>query len=150
MDVSPVWLGVLIGVNLQTSFLTPPFGFALFYLRGVAPKEVTTGHIYRGIVPFVVLQIVVLGILWVFPRTATWLPEVVYGAPVAVVENGDPLENFLPLDEDPLAPSAADPLFPPPTDDPLAPPSELDSLIFGAPEDDPLLPADENVPASDQ
>jgi hypothetical protein len=115
----------------------------------VAPKEVTTGHIYRGIVPFVVLQIVALGILWVFPRTATWLPEVVYGAPVAVVENGDPLESLVPLGEDPLAPPATDPLFPQ-SGDPLQPPSDLDLLIPGAPEDDPLLPTDENVPTSDQ
>jgi len=77
-DISPIWLGVMCGVNLQTSFLTPPFGFALFYLRGVAPPQVTTGHIYRGIVPFVVLQLVGLGILWAVPSLATWLPEVVY------------------------------------------------------------------------
>ncbi|MFQ5970844.1 MAG: TRAP transporter large permease subunit [Alphaproteobacteria bacterium] len=148
MDVSPVWLGVLIGVNLQTSFLTPPFGFALFYLRGVAPREVTTGHIYRGIVPFVALQIVALGVLFVFPRTATWLPEVVYGTPAAVVESGDPLEGLIPLGEDPLAPPETDPLFPL-ADDPLAPPSDPGSLIPG-PAEDPLFPADENVPPSDQ
>lgn len=78
MGIDPVWLGVLIGVNLQTSFLTPPFGFALFYLRGVAPKSVTTGHIYRGIIPFVAIQIITLFILYAEPRLATWLPDLIY------------------------------------------------------------------------
>ncbi len=75
MDVNPIWFGVMVGVCLQTSFLTPPFGFALFYLRGVAPPEVTTGAIYRGIVPFVLLQIIAVGLLMVFPQIATWLPD---------------------------------------------------------------------------
>lgn len=79
MGLDPVWLAIMIGVNLQTSFLTPPFGFSLFYLRGVAPEAVTTGAIYRGAIPFVGLQIVVLVILWFFPEFATWLPEAVYG-----------------------------------------------------------------------
>lgn len=79
LGLDPVWLGVMIGINLQTSFLTPPFGFALFYLRGVAPKEVTTGHIYRGIIPFVVLQVVAIAVLWSVPTLATWLPAKVYG-----------------------------------------------------------------------
>ncbi|HHQ40669.1 MAG TPA: TRAP transporter large permease subunit, partial [Chromatiales bacterium] len=79
MGLDPVWLGVLIALNLQTSFLTPPFGFALFYLRGVAPPEVSTGDIYRGVVPFVVLQLVALGLLALWPGLATWLPAVVYG-----------------------------------------------------------------------
>ena len=69
----PVWLGVVIGVNLQTSFLTPPFGFALFYLRGVAPPEITTPHIYRGVVPFVGLQLIGLTLVIVYPELATWL-----------------------------------------------------------------------------
>jgi tripartite ATP-independent transporter DctM subunit len=69
----PVWLGVVIGVNLQTSFLTPPFGFALFYLRGVAPPEITTPHIYRGVVPFVALQLIGLTLLIAFPDLASWL-----------------------------------------------------------------------------
>ncbi|HEV8533176.1 MAG TPA: TRAP transporter large permease subunit [Methylomirabilota bacterium] len=69
----PVWLGVVIGVNLQTSFLTPPFGFALFYLRGVAPPEITTPHIYRGVVPFVCLQLIGLTLVIVYPSLATWL-----------------------------------------------------------------------------
>ena len=79
MDVDPVWLSIMLAVNLQTSYLTPPFGFSLFFLRGVAPPEVTTGHSYRGIVPFVGLQIAALGILWTFPQLATWLPGVIYG-----------------------------------------------------------------------
>lgn len=77
--MSPVWLGVMMAVNLQTSFLTPPFGLALFYLRGVAPPEVGTGDIYRGIVPFVALQVLALIVLWYAPGLATWLPEVIYG-----------------------------------------------------------------------
>ena len=72
--VDPIWLGVMIAMNLQTSFLTPPFGFALFYLRGVAPPEVATRDIYRGIAPFVVLQLVVLLVLALWPPLVTWLP----------------------------------------------------------------------------
>lgn len=79
LGADPVWLGVMIAVNLQTSFLTPPFGFALFYLRGVAPKEVPSAKIYRGAVPFVILQLLLLLILWHIPQAATWLPEKVYG-----------------------------------------------------------------------
>ena len=75
MGIDPVWLGVLIAVNLQTSFLTPPFGFALFYLRGVAPASVTTAAIYRGVIPFIAIQILVLLALIVWPPLATWLPE---------------------------------------------------------------------------
>jgi len=78
LDVDPVWLGVLVGVNLQTSFLTPPFGFSLFYLRGVAPASVTTGMIYRGVAPFVALQVVALAIMFIFPELATWLPRAIY------------------------------------------------------------------------
>ena len=78
LGVSPVWLGVMMAVNLQTSFLTPPFGFALFYLRGVAPPEVTTGAIYRGALPFILIQIVMLAVLALFPQLATWLPGVLY------------------------------------------------------------------------
>jgi TRAP-type mannitol/chloroaromatic compound transport system permease large subunit len=79
MGIDPVWLGVMMAVNLQTSFLTPPFGFALFYLRGVAPATVATGDIYRGVMPFIVLQVVALALLAAFPALATWLPNVVYG-----------------------------------------------------------------------
>ncbi len=79
MGLDPVWLGVMIAINLQTSFLTPPFGFALFYLRGVAPPEVSTGAIYRGVIPFIVIQLLALGILALWPVLVTWLPGVVYG-----------------------------------------------------------------------
>ncbi|MDW3221669.1 MAG: TRAP transporter large permease subunit [Paracoccaceae bacterium] len=73
----PKWVTIMIAVNLQTSFLTPPFGFALFYLRGVAPKEVTTGHIYRGIIPFVLIQVVGLALLWSFPGIVTIIPDLI-------------------------------------------------------------------------
>ncbi len=77
MGVDPVWLGIMIAINLQTSFLTPPFGFALFYLRGVAPKEVSTSAIYRGVVPFIVIQLGLLIALSVWPELVTWLPSLV-------------------------------------------------------------------------
>jgi len=73
----PKWVTIMIAVNLQTSFLTPPFGFALFYLRGVAPKEVTTGHIYRGVAPFVLIQVAGLGLLWMFPAIVTIVPDLI-------------------------------------------------------------------------
>ena len=79
MGLDPIWLGVMIAINLQTSFLTPPFGFALFYLRGVAPPEVRTAHIYRGAVPFIFIQLIALAVLALFPTLATWLPGVLYG-----------------------------------------------------------------------
>jgi tripartite ATP-independent transporter DctM subunit len=75
----PLWFCIILAVNLQTSFLTPPFGFSLFYLKAVTPPEVTTGHIYRGIVPFVVCQLVGLLIVILYPQLATWLPRVVFG-----------------------------------------------------------------------
>ena len=75
----PVWLGVVIGVNLQTSFLTPPFGFALFYLRGVAPPEIETSDIYRGVVPFVALQVIGLATVIAFPPLVFWLIRVFRG-----------------------------------------------------------------------
>ena len=78
LGVDPIWLGVAVGINLQTSFLTPPFGFSLFYLRGVAPGSVSTGMIYKGVVPFVILQLIGLGILFLMPALATWLPNVLY------------------------------------------------------------------------
>lgn len=79
MGVDPIWLGVMVAVNLQTSFLTPPFGFALFYLRGVAPDGITTRQIYEGAIPFVGLQLLVIGLLVAFPNLVTWLPAVIYG-----------------------------------------------------------------------
>jgi tripartite ATP-independent transporter DctM subunit len=78
MGLDPVWLGIMIAINLQTSFLTPPFGFALFYLRGVAPSSVTTEQIYRGVVPFVAIQVGALLLLALFPELVTWLPGKIY------------------------------------------------------------------------
>jgi TRAP-type mannitol/chloroaromatic compound transport system permease large subunit len=77
--MDPVWLGIMIAVNLQTSFLTPPFGLSLFYLRGVAPVTVRTGQIYRGVIPFVAIQLLTLVLLWHLPRLTTWLPAVLSG-----------------------------------------------------------------------
>ena len=74
MGLDPVWLGIMIAINLQTSFLTPPFGFALFYLRGVAADRVPTGAIYRGVIPFIMIQLLVIAALWRWPELATWLP----------------------------------------------------------------------------
>jgi len=79
LGLDPVWLGVMIAINLQTSFLTPPFGFSLFYLRGVAPPQVTTGQIYQGTIPFIGLQLLMMGALALWPQIATWLPDLVYG-----------------------------------------------------------------------
>lgn len=79
MDVDPVWLAVIVAINLQTSFLTPPFGFSLFYLRGVAPASISTWQIYRGVTPFVLLQLVAIALLLIFPQIATWLPHQLYG-----------------------------------------------------------------------
>jgi tripartite ATP-independent transporter DctM subunit len=75
MGIDPVWLGILIAINLQTSFLTPPFGFALFYLRGVAPKEIKTTQIYQGVIPFIVIQLIVMAMIAYWPMLATWLPS---------------------------------------------------------------------------
>ncbi|MCX7313409.1 MAG: TRAP transporter large permease subunit, partial [Alphaproteobacteria bacterium] len=76
-QVDMVWLATLICVNLQTSFLTPPFGWALFFLRGVAPPEVTTGDIYRGIIPFVGMQLLALVLCFMFPQLPLWLPKTI-------------------------------------------------------------------------
>jgi tripartite ATP-independent transporter DctM subunit len=78
MGIDPVWLGVMVAINLQTSFLTPPFGFSLFYLRGVAPPEIATSSIYKGVIPFIVIQLLMLGILTAWPDMATWLPDQIY------------------------------------------------------------------------
>ncbi len=78
MGLDPVWLGIMIAINLQTSFLTPPFGFALFYLRGVAPDSVQTGDIYRGVVPFIGIQVLLMLMLALWPALATWLSSVVF------------------------------------------------------------------------
>ena len=74
----PIWLGIILAINLQTSFLTPPFGFSLFYLRGAAPPEVTTGHIYQGVLPFIALQAIGVAVVWFLPSLATWLPGVMF------------------------------------------------------------------------
>jgi tripartite ATP-independent transporter DctM subunit len=79
MGVDPIWLGIMIAVNLQTSFLTPPFGFALFYLRGVAPESVRTSQIYKGVIPFIIMQILLLIGMAIWPELVTWLPAKVYG-----------------------------------------------------------------------
>jgi tripartite ATP-independent transporter DctM subunit len=79
MGVDPIWLGVMIAINLQTSFLTPPFGFSLFYLRGVTPDSIPTSAIYRGVLPFIVIQLLMLAFLAFWPGLATWLPERIYG-----------------------------------------------------------------------
>jgi TRAP-type mannitol/chloroaromatic compound transport system permease large subunit len=78
MGHDPIWLGILLAVNLQTSFLTPPFGFSLFYLRGVAPVQVTTEQIYAGVVPFIGLQLLGILIIWLVPGVSTWLPELLF------------------------------------------------------------------------
>lgn len=80
MGIDPVWLGIMFAINLQTSFLTPPFGFALFYLRGVAPKEIPTSTIYRGVMPFIAIQIFTMALLVFWPKLATWLPNLIYGS----------------------------------------------------------------------
>lgn len=90
-DIDPVWLGVMIGVNLQTSFLTPPFGFALFYLRGIAPPQIRTIDIYRGVLPFVGIQILALAILASLPALATWLPGQIFGATRVAAPAGETL-----------------------------------------------------------
>lgn len=78
MGHDPVWLSVLIAINLQTSFLTPPFGFSLFYLRGAAPKEISTGQIYAGVTPFILIQIIAVALIWFLPEIATYLPSVMF------------------------------------------------------------------------
>ncbi|MFT5236034.1 MAG: tripartite ATP-independent transporter DctM subunit [Shewanella sp.] len=79
MGLDPIWLGIMIAVNLQTSFLTPPFGFALFYLRGVSKELVTSGQIYKGVIPFVIIQLLLMLLLSIWPELITWLPSKIYG-----------------------------------------------------------------------
>jgi tripartite ATP-independent transporter DctM subunit len=78
MDIDPVWLGIMIAINLQTSFLTPPFGFALFYLRGVAPPSIRTMHIYKGVIPFIIIQLAAMAMIAYWPQLATWLPTKIF------------------------------------------------------------------------
>jgi tripartite ATP-independent transporter DctM subunit len=130
MGIEPVWLGVMIGVNLQTAFLTPPVGFALFYMRAVAPESISTGAIYKGIIPFVALQVAAIGVLWIAPGLATWLPKVVF--PDAVPVSG------------PSQPGSVvdDILKAPPGTTPAPSGSPLDQIL-GQP------PADNKPPAND-
>ena len=79
LGFDPVWIGILIAMVLQTSFLTPPFGFSLFYLRGVAPKNILTSEIYNGVYPFIGIQILVIIIIYLFPGMTTYLPEILFG-----------------------------------------------------------------------
>ena len=78
MGVDPIWLGIMIAINLQTAFLTPPFGFALFYLKGVAPPELKTSDLYKGVIPFIIIQLSVLAMIAIWPGLVTWLPSLVY------------------------------------------------------------------------
>ncbi len=94
MGVDPILLGVMIGLVLQTSFLTPPFGFSLFYLRGVAPPSITTQMIYRGIIPFVIIQLVVLGLTWAYPKIATGLPNYLFRNAPAETRGAPPPPAF--------------------------------------------------------
>lgn len=137
MGVDAVWLGVMIGMNLQTAFLTPPVGFALFYMRGVAPPSITTMHIYRGVIPFVVLQIVGIAVLWVFPSLATWLPRTLFAQPAAAAGQapGSVLDDLLknPTGAPPPKPSTS------PLDDILAKPPAAKPAGGGDPVLDRLL-----------
>jgi tripartite ATP-independent transporter DctM subunit len=94
MDIDPIWLGIMIGMVLQTSFLTPPVGFSLFYLRGVAPASIRTGDIYRGVIPFVTLQVAGMAVLWMLPQSVTWLPDAIFGEPSAIAGERTP-ENSI-------------------------------------------------------
>ena len=78
MGADPLWLGIMLAINLQTSFLTPPFGFALFYLRGVTPERIKTETIYKGVLPFILIQLFILCLVAYFPFMATYLPSVIY------------------------------------------------------------------------
>jgi tripartite ATP-independent transporter DctM subunit len=113
LGVDPVWLGVMIGVNLQTSFLTPPFGFALFYLRGVAGRMLATLDIYRGVLPFVGLQVLGLALLWVYPGLATRLPAVLFAEEAHAIELVAPQDAPATRAGSPVADDFSDLLEPP-------------------------------------
>ena len=139
MGIDPVWLGVMIGINLQTAFLTPPVGFALFYMRAVAPKSITTGAIYKGILPFVVLQLAAIATLWSVPQLATWLPKQVFPDAAPAAGSGQPGSVIDDL------------LSAPPGGRPSTSDSPLDQLLdrpaSGAPSrDDPILDRLQNNP----
>ena len=78
MGIDPIWLGILIAINLQTSFLTPPFGFAIFYLKSVLPKNINTIDIYKGVIPFIIIQIITIIIIVLQPEITTWLPNKIF------------------------------------------------------------------------
>ena len=78
MGIDPIWLGILIAINLQTSFLTPPFGFAIFYLKSVIPRNIDTLDIYKGVIPFIVIQIITIILIVIFPEITTWLPNKIF------------------------------------------------------------------------
>jgi TRAP-type mannitol/chloroaromatic compound transport system permease large subunit len=79
MGVDPIWFAILIAINLQTSFLTPPFGFAIFYLKSVIPKDINTIDIYRGVIPFILIQLITMLLIIVVPEITTWLPNKIFG-----------------------------------------------------------------------
>lgn len=113
LGADPLWLGVMIGVNLQTSFLTPPFGFALFYLRGVAEATVKTADIYRGAIPFVVLQVIGLSLLWIVPEAATWLPDQLFTNEILAVDTSAPSSMPVTAAGSPVSDDFTDLLDPP-------------------------------------
>ncbi|MDX2143164.1 MAG: TRAP transporter large permease subunit [Rhodospirillaceae bacterium] len=113
LGVDPVWLGVMIGVNLQTSFLTPPFGFALFYLRGVASAAVKTIDIYKGAIPYVGLQIAGIALLWIVPELATYLPSVLFAPETVAMDTGAPSTGPVAPAGSPVADDFSDLLDPP-------------------------------------
>ncbi len=113
LGVDPLWLGILISVNLQTSFLTPPFGFALFYLRGAADRSVPTTVIWRGAMPFVALQLIGLGLIWLVPEIATWLPGVLFPSTASGGGEGVSLDQFMAPPTAPLPSTSLDTLFGP-------------------------------------
>ena len=79
MGIDPIWLGILIAINLQTSFLTPPFGFAIFYLKSVIPRNIDTLDIYKGVIPFIAIQLITIILIVIFPEITTWLPNKIFG-----------------------------------------------------------------------
>jgi TRAP-type mannitol/chloroaromatic compound transport system permease large subunit len=108
LGVNPVWLAILTAINLQTSFLHPPFGFALFFMRGVAPKSISTVDIYWGAVPFICVQLIVLALIWLEPRIVTAIPEYWNGAPIAAPAVGPtPSTRNIVIPGPPDAPSGA-------------------------------------------
>jgi TRAP-type mannitol/chloroaromatic compound transport system permease large subunit len=108
MGLDPIWFGVMIGVNLQTSFLTPPFGFTLFYMRNIAPPSITTGDIWIGSIPWTVVQLLGLGVLWAFPGTSTWLPNTIFRSAPAVIEQPAPEIEAPEVDPGDVVPPAPD------------------------------------------